>query len=304
MPWSPPPTPIRAASATRTTSRCGRARRNGSRSRRSGPRRGARAPRVAHRVLGDVAALSRSRVRHPRGRARSALPASRERGRASTAAGGAFARYWVHNGLVTDDGQKMSKSLGNFTLAADVLAAHDPRSCVTPSRRPTTARISTCRTAPSPRHPARSSASRLSASARRDSPAAADGRADEPGRSPRPSRPRSTTTSGCRRRSPPCTRRCAPATAPSTRETPAAAIAAARAVTAMLGVLGWTPRHPPPRRERSTPRSTPRAGDDRAARPRPRRQGLGCRRPHPRCRRRRRITLEDTPAGTNWSIDV
>lgn len=44
----------------------------------------------------------------------------------STAAGDGFARYWVHNGLVTVDGQKMSKSLGNFTLAADVLADHDP----------------------------------------------------------------------------------------------------------------------------------------------------------------------------------
>ncbi|WP_243224621.1 cysteine--tRNA ligase [Microbacterium sp. CIAB417] len=44
----------------------------------------------------------------------------------STAAGDGFARYWVHNGLVTVDGQKMSKSLGNFTLAADVLGAHDP----------------------------------------------------------------------------------------------------------------------------------------------------------------------------------
>lgn len=44
----------------------------------------------------------------------------------STAAGDGFARYWVHNGLVTVDGQKMSKSLGNFTLAADVLAVHDP----------------------------------------------------------------------------------------------------------------------------------------------------------------------------------
>jgi len=45
----------------------------------------------------------------------------------STAAGDAFARYWVHNGLVTVDGQKMSKSLGNFTLASDVLDDHDPR---------------------------------------------------------------------------------------------------------------------------------------------------------------------------------
>ncbi|WP_050304869.1 cysteine--tRNA ligase, partial [Mycobacterium tuberculosis] len=44
----------------------------------------------------------------------------------STAAGDGFARYWVHNGLVTVDGQKMSKSLGNFTLAGDVLAERDP----------------------------------------------------------------------------------------------------------------------------------------------------------------------------------
>lgn len=44
----------------------------------------------------------------------------------STAAGDAFAQYWVHNGLVTVDGQKMSKSLGNFLLADDVLAHRDP----------------------------------------------------------------------------------------------------------------------------------------------------------------------------------
>ncbi|MDQ4214434.1 cysteine--tRNA ligase [Microbacterium sp. ASV81] len=44
----------------------------------------------------------------------------------STAAGDGFARYWVHNGLVTVNTQKMSKSLGNFTLADDVLARHDP----------------------------------------------------------------------------------------------------------------------------------------------------------------------------------
>ena len=44
----------------------------------------------------------------------------------STAAGDAFARYWVHNGLVTVDGQKMSKSLGNFVLAADALAVRSP----------------------------------------------------------------------------------------------------------------------------------------------------------------------------------
>lgn len=44
----------------------------------------------------------------------------------STAAGDAFARYWVHNGLVTVGDQKMSKSLGNHLLALDVLADRDP----------------------------------------------------------------------------------------------------------------------------------------------------------------------------------
>ncbi|WP_431803311.1 cysteine--tRNA ligase [Microbacterium sp. bgisy203] len=44
----------------------------------------------------------------------------------STAAGDAFARYWLHNGLVTVGDQKMSKSLGNFLLAGDVLADNDP----------------------------------------------------------------------------------------------------------------------------------------------------------------------------------
>lgn len=44
----------------------------------------------------------------------------------SAAAGDEFARYWLHNGLITVNGQKMSKSLGNFTLASEVLAAHDP----------------------------------------------------------------------------------------------------------------------------------------------------------------------------------
>lgn len=44
----------------------------------------------------------------------------------STAAGDGFARYWVHNGLVTVGDQKMSKSLGNFLLAEDVLRDTDP----------------------------------------------------------------------------------------------------------------------------------------------------------------------------------
>ena len=44
----------------------------------------------------------------------------------STAAGDPFARYWVHNGLVTVGDQKMSKSLDNFLLAEDVLGERDP----------------------------------------------------------------------------------------------------------------------------------------------------------------------------------
>ena len=39
----------------------------------------------------------------------------------STAAGDPFASYWVHNGLVNVDGQKMSKSLGNSIFAAEFL---------------------------------------------------------------------------------------------------------------------------------------------------------------------------------------
>ncbi len=35
-----------------------------------------------------------------------------------------MAKYWMHNGYVTVDGEKMSKSLGNFTTVADVLAKH------------------------------------------------------------------------------------------------------------------------------------------------------------------------------------
>ena len=44
----------------------------------------------------------------------------------SAAAGDAFARHWVHNGLVTIGAQKMSKSLGNSVFAADLLATHRP----------------------------------------------------------------------------------------------------------------------------------------------------------------------------------
>lgn len=35
-----------------------------------------------------------------------------------------FAKYWVHNGFVTVNGEKMSKSLGNVTLAHDLVKDH------------------------------------------------------------------------------------------------------------------------------------------------------------------------------------
>lgn len=40
----------------------------------------------------------------------------------SNAIGDKFANFWVHNGLITVDGQKMSKSLGNFITAEDYLS--------------------------------------------------------------------------------------------------------------------------------------------------------------------------------------
>ena len=44
----------------------------------------------------------------------------------SRAAGDEFANFWLHNGLVNVNGQKMSKSLGNSIYAADLLAKGTP----------------------------------------------------------------------------------------------------------------------------------------------------------------------------------
>ena len=42
-------------------------------------------------------------------------------------AGHEFARHWIHNGMLSVNGEKMSKSLGNFTTLADALGHYDPR---------------------------------------------------------------------------------------------------------------------------------------------------------------------------------
>ncbi|MEI5909172.1 cysteine--tRNA ligase [Bacillus spongiae] len=41
--------------------------------------------------------------------------------------GKTFARYWMHNGYVNIDNEKMSKSLGNFVLVHDILKEQDPQ---------------------------------------------------------------------------------------------------------------------------------------------------------------------------------
>jgi cysteinyl-tRNA synthetase len=45
----------------------------------------------------------------------------------AVAAGRDFARHWVHNGFVEVGGEKMSKSLGNFTNLLDLVESTDPR---------------------------------------------------------------------------------------------------------------------------------------------------------------------------------
>lgn len=49
-----------------------------------------------------------------------------ERAQSIAANGGEFARYWVHNGFVTVESEKMSKSLGNFLTIRDALEMYHP----------------------------------------------------------------------------------------------------------------------------------------------------------------------------------
>jgi cysteinyl-tRNA synthetase len=49
-----------------------------------------------------------------------------ERAQSIAANGGLFARYWVHNGFVTVESEKMSKSLGNFLTIRDALKLYHP----------------------------------------------------------------------------------------------------------------------------------------------------------------------------------
>ena len=65
-------------------------------------------------------------LRHPRRRPRPALPAPRERGGAEPLRlrhAAHRAHVWMHNGMLRVDGEKMSKSLGNFSTVQDILGA-------------------------------------------------------------------------------------------------------------------------------------------------------------------------------------
>jgi cysteinyl-tRNA synthetase len=41
--------------------------------------------------------------------------------------GKTFAKYWIHNGYINIDNEKMSKSLGNFVLVHDIIKKHAPQ---------------------------------------------------------------------------------------------------------------------------------------------------------------------------------
>jgi cysteinyl-tRNA synthetase len=80
---------------------------------------GARTPRLAHRVLGHGGRAARPGVRDPRRRARSRLPAPRERGRAV-----ARARAWVRPYL---DAQRAAPLHGLEDVEVGGEHRHDPR---------------------------------------------------------------------------------------------------------------------------------------------------------------------------------
>jgi cysteinyl-tRNA synthetase len=53
-----------------------------------------------------------------------------ERAQSLAAGDGQFARYWMHNGFLNIDAEKMSKSLGNFLTIRDALRFIIRKYCV------------------------------------------------------------------------------------------------------------------------------------------------------------------------------
>ena len=86
------------------------------------------APRLAHRVLGDEPEIPGAHLRHPRRRQGSHLsPIMKTRWpRPRPFPASPLPRYWVHNGFVRVNQEKMSKSLGNFFTIKDILKTVRP----------------------------------------------------------------------------------------------------------------------------------------------------------------------------------
>ena len=118
---------------------------------------GPRPAGLAPGVLGDGREVPRRRVRHPRRRARPALPAPRERaGPVDARPGSEFARFWMHNALVTAAGEKMSKSLGNGALVSEVTKRFPARAAAAlpgPAALPLDRSSTPTRRSPRPRPP-------------------------------------------------------------------------------------------------------------------------------------------------------
>ena len=92
---------------------------------------GTRPAGLAPRVLGDGAKLSGAEFDIHGGGLDLVFPHHENELAQSTAAGDGFARYWFHNGLLTLAGEKMSKSLGNSLLVAELLQPGGRWSCAT-----------------------------------------------------------------------------------------------------------------------------------------------------------------------------
>ena len=215
----------------------------------------------------------------------------------SRAAGDGFARYWMHNAMLTMAGEKMSKSLGNTLLVTEMVQQWRPvevryylgsahyRSVMEYSRD----RAGRGRGGLPPHRELRRAGGR--------GPRRAPRRRTVP--SARTSPPRWTTTWACRRRWPRCTPPCARATPrwPPGDARRRAALGAgagddrrARASTRASGAADSAGRSAPDAR-----RARPgRAG---AAGGRPRPQGLRGRRRDPRPARRRRRRRRGHPPG-------
>ncbi len=86
---------------------------------------GSRAPRLAYRMLGDGVRTARASSSTSTAAARTCSSrTTKTRSRNPRARSGhPFVNYWMHNGFVRVDNEKMSKSLGNFFTIRDVLQA-------------------------------------------------------------------------------------------------------------------------------------------------------------------------------------